>query len=63
MKEALEALKSEREQKYELKKKLDEKLNSESLMNMSFGIRLSDLTKFGSKYNSSCVFRSRTNLV
>lgn len=53
MKEALEALKSEREQKYELKKKLDEKLNNESLMNMNnFGLRLSDLTKFGSKYNS-----------
>ena len=51
MKEALEALKSEREQKYDLKKKLDEKLNAESFMNMSnYGLRLPDLAKFSSKY-------------
>lgn len=50
MKEALEALESEREQKYELKKKLDEKISNESVLNMSsFGLRFSGLTGFGSK--------------
>lgn len=50
MKEALEALESEREQKYELKKKLDEKMSNESVMNMSsFGLRFSGLTGFRSK--------------
>lgn len=58
MKEALEALKSEREQKYDLKKKLDEKLNNESFMKMSnFGLRLSGLTKFGSKLHTPAYIR------
>lgn len=44
MKEALEALESEREQKYELKKKLDERLASDPVINMSsFGLRLSQV--------------------
>lgn len=44
MKEALEALESEREQKYELKKKLDERLTSDPVINMSnFGLRLSQV--------------------
>lgn len=47
MKEALEALESEREQKYELKKKLDERMNSESALNMGF--RFSALSALGSK--------------
>jgi len=52
MEEALEALNSEREQKYELKKKLDEKLCNDSLLNMSkFGLRFSGLTNFGSTEN------------
>lgn len=51
MREALNALNLEREQKYELKKKLDEKLNNETLINMNnFGLRLSELTNFGSKF-------------
>lgn len=63
MKEALEALKSEREQKYDLKKKLDEKLNNESFMNMSnFGLRLSDLTRLGSKYTIRFSFRMNHSL-
>lgn len=44
MKEALEALESEREQKYELKKKLDERLASDPMLNISsFGLRLSQV--------------------
>lgn len=50
MEEALEAFELERELKYDLKKKLDEKLKNESLMHMSnFGLRLTELTKFESK--------------
>jgi len=45
MKEALEALESEREQKYELKKKLDEKINNDTMLNMTnFGLRFPGLT-------------------
>ena len=66
MKEALEALESEREQKYELKKKLDEKISNESVLNMSsFGLRFSGLTGFGSKKSiisssSRCSSSTRT---
>lgn len=50
MKEALEALESEREQKYELKKKLDERISNESILNLSnFGLRFPGLSSFGSK--------------
>lgn len=45
MKDALEALEAEREQKYELKKKLDERVNNEAMINMSnFGLRFPELT-------------------
>jgi len=44
MKEALDALESEREQKYEMKKKLEEKINNESMLNISnFGLRFPGL--------------------
>ncbi|RWS29026.1 Protein bicaudal D-like protein [Leptotrombidium deliense] len=50
MKEALEALESEREQKYELKKKLDERINNDSFINISnLGLRFPGLSGFGSK--------------
>lgn len=51
MKEALDALESEREQKYEIKKKLEEKINNDSILNISnFGLRFPGLTGFGSKH-------------
>jgi hypothetical protein len=45
MRDALEALEVEREQKYELKKKLDEKMNHDVIRNMnSFGLRFPELS-------------------
>ncbi|RWS02827.1 protein bicaudal D-like protein [Dinothrombium tinctorium] len=54
MKEALEALESEREQKYELKKKLDERINNESILNISnIGLRFPGLSGFGKDSTTS----------
>ena len=53
MKEALEALESEREQKYELKKKLDERLTSDPMLNMTnFGLRFPGLAVFESQVSA-----------
>jgi len=48
MEEALEALQSEREQKYAVKKELDKRINSESILNLSSFAGFAGL-KFGSK--------------
>jgi hypothetical protein len=48
MEEALEALQSEREQKYAVKKELDKRINSESILNLSSFAGFAGL-RFGSK--------------
>ena len=50
----MEALEAEREQKYELKKKLDEKLSNDAMINMNnFGLRFPELTGFCSGKNTN----------
>ena len=58
MQEALEALQSEREQKYAVKKELDKRMNSDSLINLSNFAGFAGL-KLQSKQTSdsnSCIF-------